>query len=349
MPRIPKIREVRQHGRSTYFTIHAGGRRIYLGTDPAAAYQKAGAILDAVYGTRHSAPTMMLAVIERWLESHRTRWHAATIGTFGKFAGKTSLAAIDRDFLVRYRDWLIGRHRAPRTVRSYVQLAARVLRWANERGWLEHIPPTPRTTTPMSMPRDVSLDRLRVVFDELPARAARPLRFMLETGARPGEVCGLQWSQVDLARRVIVLEHHKTRRTGRPRSIFLTDEALSMLREVPVDQRVGCVFLSRLHRPYTVHGLRRILSRLSCPITPNQLRHTFTQAALDRGVPLEILAAWLGHSGLRQIQTYAQVRSQQLRRVAEGLTSPLPDLPPPAALPSAPEPDAVPAVPDTAL
>ena len=84
------------------------------------------------------------------------------------------------------------------------------------------------------------------------------------------------------------------------------------------------VFPSRLGVPYTASGLRAILRRAAPGVTPYQLRHTFAQHAIDSGVATDDLAGLLGHSDVRTTRHYAKIRADRLRRVASGLTSPLP-------------------------
>src|SRR5437879_5052308 len=66
--------------------------------------------------------------------------------------------------------------------------------------------------------RDMQRDELQALL-----RAAGPefRRFMIMlklTGARPGELSGLQWSYIDWQRCIAILDHHKTqKKTGKKR------------------------------------------------------------------------------------------------------------------------------------
>ena len=115
-----------------------------------------------------------------------------------------------------------------------------------------------------------------------------------------------------------VLTSHKTGRTGRPRTIYLTPAAAGILKDPP--RRYDHVFVSRLGKPYTPSGLRSILRRRGIA-SVYSLRHTAAQSMLDAQVSLEDVAKLLGHSDLATVGAYAQVRDDRAREVASSLTS----------------------------
>lgn len=57
------------------------------------------------------------------------------------------------------------------------------------------------------------------------------LQLLWLTGARPGEIASLKAEDVDIANRLIVLTEHKTSYLGKSRMVFLSDEAMGILRE----------------------------------------------------------------------------------------------------------------------
>ena len=54
-------------------------------------------------------------------------------------------------------------------------------------------------------------------------------------------------------------------------------------------------------------------------MTTNDLRHTFAQAAIDDGVPPEIVTKMLGHETSQMLWTYAQIKNEQLIEAASRL------------------------------
>lgn len=160
------------------------------------------------------------------------------------------------------------------------------------------------------------------VLDHLPARAGRILRFIAATGCRPSEACGLEWRDVHHDLGVCILHEHKTgHETGEPRTIYLTEAALEVLRELR--PAVGPVFVSRNGTPYTPAGLRSILRRHSDGMAPYQLRHTFAQNASDSGeVPVEVLARLMGHTNTTTTGFYFHVRDKRALQAAKTIKLP---------------------------
>jgi integrase len=68
------------------------------------------------------------------------------------------------------------------------------------------------------------------------------LRLLWLTGARPGEVAGLEAGDVDLTQGVAVLTEHKTAHLGKCRIVFLCPEAVNVLRERIAERPQGLLF-----------------------------------------------------------------------------------------------------------
>lgn len=69
---------------------------------------------------------------------------------------------------------------------------------------------------------------------------ARLVRMAAETGARPGELCALEWRHYDADQRVILFppDEHKTGgKTKRPRLVLITPELAAMLEEIRSDPK----------------------------------------------------------------------------------------------------------------
>ena len=67
-------------------------------------------------------------------------------------------------------------------------------------------------------------------------------------------------------------------------------------------------------------GLRSILRKRGIT-SVYSLRHTAAQSMLDAKVPIEDVARLLGHSDLRTVGVYAQIRNDRAREVASSLAS----------------------------
>lgn len=297
-------------------------KKHYLGKDFKKAHEEFARLLGAGYPLPE--PVTVAEAIEGWLRENPGDWRKTILKAWYHFAGTDALDGLSSDSLEKYAKHLQQKKQAARTIRHKVNLAARVCRWAAEHGHLPREPRKPKLPKPMQEPRDVPKEKLADVFSDLPKHAEQILRFIVVTGARPNEARMLQWSDVDLDRGVCVLSAHKTATaTGKVRTIYLTNPAIDILKSVP-GRKTGYVFLSRLKTPYTASGLRSVLRRRGLT-GPYQLRHTFAQHALDQQTPIEDVAKLLGHTDLKQVQVYAQVRDPRAREVARNLSTALPE------------------------
>ena len=147
-------------------------------------------------------------------------------------------------------------------------------------------------------------------------------RFVLETGVRCGELCGLLWKNVDLKNRRISIEHSLEYRTdiqefvnNPPKSssgyrmISLTKTAYNILvnrqesqkhMEIPEEYQ-GLVFLNcngnPTHRGIYNRALKQIAKDMDVPsFSMHSLRHTFATRCIEAGVRPKSLQKLMGHS-----------------------------------------------------
>ncbi len=282
-------------------------------------------------------PQTVGELIAAWVTTtNPSPWSRSMLDSWKNATWSTPLRELDRDHLIRFHQYLrtapSGHARrpqpnAPRTIQVKVLHAARVLRWAHRRGFIELMPDVPVMEKPSRHPRDYDQSQLREIFAALPESTKQIIRFILDTGCRPSEACKLRWEDVDLNVGLCVLDRHKiVKRTGEPRTIALTPAARAILDGIP--RREGFVFLNRLKQPYKPGGLRTTLRRCTEDKYSSvySLRHTRAQSILDNGGSLEDVAAILGNS-VQTATIYAKIRGERARRVASTLPSPLPPEP----------------------
>ncbi|TET53832.1 MAG: phage integrase family protein, partial [Anaerolineales bacterium] len=162
------------------------------------------------------------------------------------------------------------------------------------------------------LPRDVSLDRLRVLLAEVERSACDDhagilrmgimdrawLLLMLHSGLRVGEVRRLRLSDLDQERRRVRIEQSK----GLKDRIVCLSEATVRALEAWLDVRGPAgsdhVFIYR-HMPlsvtYCATRLRTYGKRCGVVVTPHQLRHSCATLLLNAGAPILTVQAILGH------------------------------------------------------
>jgi integrase len=146
--------------------------------------------------------------------------------------------------------------------------------------------------------------------------AVAAARFLIVTGWRRGEVLGLRWDQVDLARRTARLGDTKTGLSVRPLSL----EACSILRGQ--GQASDLVF-SATRGDGAMTGFPKIwlkiikLGLLSAEITPHVLRHSFASLAADMGFSDLTIAALIGHKSHSMTSRYIHAADAVLLAAAD--------------------------------
>lgn len=140
------------------------------------------------------------------------------------------------------------------------------------------------------------------------------------TGMRRENLVTLMWSQVDLTRRFVVLEHTKNGdRLGLP----LCEPVLRVLEELRRKRGLGQrVFMSADREPVTGDAIGMAFKRAcsQAGVTDfrfHDLRHTFASALVQRGVDLYRVQRLLGHRDGRMTQRYAHLAPENLRDAVE--------------------------------
>lgn len=176
--------------------------------------------------------------------------------------------------------------------------------------------------------------RIRYLTDEeepklyraLPPRWHPLLTIALQTGMRQGEQFPLQWPQVDLAARVVMLPKTKS---GKGRIIELNDVAVAVLRALPSRFRSSYVFISpRTGRKINARNFyrRTFLPALAAAgITDfvwHDIRHTYATRLVQAGTDLRTVADLLGHSSLQMVMRYAHLVPGARARAVNSLKGP---------------------------
>lgn len=163
-----------------------------------------------------------------------------------------------------------------------------------------------------------------------------PIYFIASrTGLRFGELAYLEWGDIDLEKRKIVVRKHKghnpkgrSKRTGEPkeRIIPLTDDTIEVLRSIQRSSLYKNVFLKnglpispkdKSFRRWLVHIAKK--AGIEGMTRMHELRHTYGQLLRDHGTPLDVIQDLLGHSDIRDTQRYAKTSDEQARIAVETL------------------------------
>lgn len=205
----------------------------------------------------------------------------------------------------------------PRTVRDYHGHLRTFFRWVVEEGRLD-ASPVERIPVPTSRADQIQPFTQDHVYALLaaakrltyPRRDSAILWFLLDTGVRASELCGIRRKDVDFqGKRCTILgkgNKHRTVAFG-----GTTAKALwNYLKDDPRDED-DPLFISERGEPLTRSGLLQLVARLgkgakieAVRCSPHTFRHTFAVEFLRAGGNVFTLQQLLGHTDLKMTNRY---------------------------------------------
>jgi integrase len=161
---------------------------------------------------------------------------------------------------------------------------------------------------------------------------------LILTGARKREVLDCRWEDLDLDRRQWRIPETKA---GRPRYVPLSNGVLTLLANVPHDERCPYVFANpKTKKPYcsifNSWNTARKQAGLS-EVRIHDLRHSFASFLVNAGRSLYEVQKILGHTQIKTTQRYAHLSQDTLLDAADAVgnligATPLPSATSPAQL-----------------
>lgn len=153
------------------------------------------------------------------------------------------------------------------------------------------------------------------------------LELLYSTGCRVSELTGLKVRDVDLKRRVALVQG----KGDKERWVFLTrgtaDELASYLPLRKIcqlksgDSEEGTLILNTKGSGLSTRGVRYIINKyiqaigVTKHVSPHTFRHTFATHMLNNGAGIRIVQEMLGHSSIATTQVYTHVGMDRLKDV----------------------------------
>lgn len=244
--------------------------------------------------------------------SHRSRWET------------------QRDRLIRQGKPVPSYKPAPvtqSTIYSHQAFMRSLLRIAaTEWGWLDSVPVIKAKPPRGRRIRWLTKEDARRLIDELPDHFRPVVVFALATGLRRSNILGMEWSQIDMQRKMAWI-HPEDAKGGRAIGIALNDTACSVLRgQIGKHHRWVFVHQTACVKPNgevmpTVRKMRvdsntawnAALKRAGIEdFRFHDLRHTWASWLVQSGVPISALQEMGGWESVEMVRRYAHLAPDHL-------------------------------------
>ncbi|MCS2341137.1 site-specific integrase [Bacteroides uniformis] len=213
---------------------------------------------------------------------------------------------------------------ARKTVRDMIAVLKSIIKYGNKHGifhfeeWEIEYP----TDTENKLLPTLSLNHQRILMNHLieqPTQQNIGVLLALCTGMRIGEVCALQWEDVDFTQRIITVRHTVGRiyncELKTTERIHTSPKTKNSCREIPISKQlfqslktvrkqsqspyvVGTSTQSKEPRSYRDY-FSRLLKRLNIPhLVFHGLRHTFATRCIESQCDYKTVSVILGHSNV---------------------------------------------------
>ncbi len=280
-----------------------------------------------VGGETGSAPTTLGSLRDRvmkrvWEGSASEETAALNSQAAVNFFGfNKPICAIDALAVDAYIEHLEDKGNSNGTINRKLAALSKMLRFAHQRRWLDHLPHIERRQEAKGRIRFFTEDEEQALLTLYQRWGKTDMHdlvaVLVDTGLRVGEARGLEWRDVA----VDGMKPHVTvwaTKNGEARTVPLTRRARDVLHgrrgiNKPFDMSRGSIR----------HAWDRAKDHLGHgsddQYVPHALRHTCASRLVQRGVPLLVVKEWLGHKTIQMTMRYAHLSPTNLFEAVEKL------------------------------
>lgn len=282
--------------------------RVYrLGTKPRRSWQEA--VLRWLDETTHKASRRDDLAQFKWLDPYLRGRH---------------LDELTRDLISDIARKRRAEGVANASVNQTVQVIRAILRKAHrEWEWIDSVPAIHFLPLPRRRVRWLTREDAECLLSELPEHLAEMVRFSLATGLRQANVTGMEWTQIDLSRRMAWV-HPDQAKARKAIPVPLNADAMLVLRRQQGrhSTRVFTYKGQPVLKP-NGHAWRLALKRANIQdFRWHDLRHTWASWHVQSGTPVHVLQELGGWSDIRMVQKYAHMSADHLAEYADRMARP---------------------------
>jgi integrase len=219
--------------------------------------------------------------------------------------------------------WAAKRARSAATVRYELTLIGTACKWAARQKLIERAPQMWLPRPPERRLRHISREQFDQLLGGIRAPHARLYAELgIGTAARPSAILQLKWQQIDFKRRTVHLNPEGRRQTTKTRATVPMTARVEAALKAAWEARTCDSVIEHGGQP--VASVKKAFAlaseRVGFPVTPYTLRHSAAVWMAESGVPMEEIAAYMGHSDARTtFRHYARFSPDYLRKAATAL------------------------------
>ena len=282
-------------------------RVLKLGEKPRRSWKEA--VVRWLKESSHKASINDSRLALRWLDQHLASY---------------MLDDITRDKIDQITEAKLKEGVSNATVNRTLEVLRAVLRRAwLEWEWIDKVPKVRMLPEAKRRIRWITKEEAEKLISQLPVHLAEMVRFSLATGLRQANVKELEWSQLDLERRVAWI-HPDQAKARKAIPVPLNADAVLVLRRQQGMHPVN-VFTYRGNpvKEANTKAWKKALKRAGIEnFRWHDLRHTWASWHVQQGTPLHVLQELGGWESVEMVKRYAHLNPEHLAQYAEQLSQP---------------------------
>lgn len=167
-----------------------------------------------------------------------------------------------------------------------------------------------------------SVEQVRKILVHTKPYQLNIIKLAFYTGLRPKNLFELKWADVDMKRGIMFF---KTSKSGKSLKIPLSEQSVSLLRELKCNRKGQYVLHKENGKPYkggVNRGFKAILQRahIHGDYTFYTIRHSFASHLVMDGVPLKTVAFLMGHTDTKMVdKVYGHLAQKHIKGAVDRL------------------------------
>ncbi|MBE3143006.1 MAG: tyrosine-type recombinase/integrase [Planctomycetes bacterium] len=228
--------------------------------------------------------------------------------------------------ITEYIDYLLSERLRPKTVNCYLNTVCQFYHYLGEEEGIPISNPVRKPNImklPRGLPKHLKDEQIELLFQNMKGPRDRAMfMLMLRCGLRVEEVAHLSLGNIDLKRRMLLVQDGKG---AKDRIVYISNDALRALLEylrVRPANKVKKVFLVEkgllTGQPISIRGIQKRMEyyarKTNLKISCHHLRHTMATQMLNADADLSTIQDLLGHNSIRTTQRYCRVSNIKVQR-----------------------------------